>query len=551
MAFSLTWLPEVLENAGLKVAEQPGWRTRGRGEMGDVKGVMCHHTSGPPDGNMPSLGVVTHGRPDLAGPLAQLCLGRDGTFYVVAAGRCNHAGKGNWQGITTGNSSFIGIEAENTGLTTGPHAEPWPPVQLDAYRRGVAAIVARLNANAIMCVGHKEYALPHGRKDDPTFDMFDFRNQVAAIMAGHAPLPSIIPAVDGDGRPTLRRGDRGDLVRQIQAQLGVTADGMFGGRTEAALRQFQRDHGLIPDGIAGPRTWASLGSAGPAAVAATPPPPAAHAPAQPSAVPVQPAEPLPAPAQPSVPVDGANVLDPIIRIAAESDVARLNWKGRGVAPAGYVKGMAAVYARVYCKLKEGDPAAEEMAKAKTGDAAHDALAWYDGIFAAAGMSNDVEGIETLRHLFVLLIGLGMRESSGKYCEGRDEGADNREGDTAEAGLFQMSYNARVASPLMPKLFTEYAAKPYGFIDIFKECVECTPDDLENYGSGDGLQFQKLAKACPAFAAEFAAVGLRNIRKHWGPINKRAAEVRPECSVMLQKVEEEVDRLPAAVVALLV
>src|SRR5579864_4033356 len=97
MALSLTWLPEVLENAGLKVAEQPGWRTRGRGEMGDVKGVMCHHTSGPPDGNMPSLGVVTHGRPDLAGPLAQLCLGRDGTFYVVAAGRCNHAGKGKMQ----------------------------------------------------------------------------------------------------------------------------------------------------------------------------------------------------------------------------------------------------------------------------------------------------------------------------------------------------------------------------------------------------------------------------------------------------------------------
>src|SRR5690349_2936199 len=69
MAFSLTWLPEVLENAGLKVAEQPGWRTRGRGEMGTVKGVMCHHTGGPRNGIMPSLGVVTNGRPDLAGPL--------------------------------------------------------------------------------------------------------------------------------------------------------------------------------------------------------------------------------------------------------------------------------------------------------------------------------------------------------------------------------------------------------------------------------------------------------------------------------------------------
>jgi hypothetical protein len=43
MAFSLTWLPQVLLNAGLKVAEQPGWRTRGRGDVGTIKGVICHH----------------------------------------------------------------------------------------------------------------------------------------------------------------------------------------------------------------------------------------------------------------------------------------------------------------------------------------------------------------------------------------------------------------------------------------------------------------------------------------------------------------------------
>src|SRR5262245_42022995 len=160
MVFSLTWLPDVLLSAGLKVAEQPGWETRGRAEMGTVKGVMCHHTSGAMTGNMPSLGVVTNGRSDLPGPLAQRCLGRDGTFFVVAAGRCNHAGVGNWQGLTSGNSNFIGIEAENTGFTAGPKAEAWPAVQLDAYRRGVAAILKKIGANAIMCCGHKEYALP-------------------------------------------------------------------------------------------------------------------------------------------------------------------------------------------------------------------------------------------------------------------------------------------------------------------------------------------------------------------------------------------------------
>jgi peptidoglycan hydrolase-like protein with peptidoglycan-binding domain len=258
MPFALTWLPEVLEDAGLKVAEQPGWRTRGHGDMGTVKGVMCHHTAGPLNGNMPSLRVVTDGRPGLRGPLAQLGLGRDGTYFVVAAGRSFHAGPGNWQGITTGNSSFIGIEAENTGVTRGARADPWPDVQMDAYRRGAAAILKKIGASSIMCAGHKEFALPQGRKPDPTFNMTDFRFQVAAIMAGTAPPPSRIPATDGAGRRTLRRGDRGDDVKTVQTKLGIAVDGIFGANTEAAVRQFQRTKQLVPDGIVGPRTWAAL-----------------------------------------------------------------------------------------------------------------------------------------------------------------------------------------------------------------------------------------------------------------------------------------------------
>jgi hypothetical protein len=131
---------------------------------------------------------------------------------------------------------------------------------MDAYRRGVAAILQKIDANANMCCGHKEYALPSGRKPDPSFDMDDFRFKVSAIMSGTAPLPSLIPAADAENRPTLRRGARGDLVREIQATVGVAADGVFGPGTEAAVRQFQRDNGLVPDGIVGPRTWAALGA---------------------------------------------------------------------------------------------------------------------------------------------------------------------------------------------------------------------------------------------------------------------------------------------------
>jgi hypothetical protein len=255
MAFSLTWLSQVLLDAGLKVAEQPNWKDRGRGNVGTIKGVICHHTAGAKTGNMPSLGIVTNGRPGLSGPLAQLCLARDGTFIIVAAGRANHAGAGNWQGITTGNTSFIGIEAENTGLAND---QPWPAIQMDAYRRGVAAILKKIKADPIMCCGHKEYALPHGRKPDPTFDMNDFRLQVSMIMAGIAPAPSVIPVADAAGRPTLRRGATGADVKLIQEKIGVPQTGDFDGVTEAALREFQRKAELVPDGIVGPRTWAEL-----------------------------------------------------------------------------------------------------------------------------------------------------------------------------------------------------------------------------------------------------------------------------------------------------
>src|SRR5687767_5259956 len=99
MAFSLTWLPDVLKRAGLKVALVPGWENRGSGNVGRIFGVICHHTAGPKEGNMPSLQTLIRGQSDLPGPLAQLGLARDGTYFVISAGRANHAGRGIWKGI--------------------------------------------------------------------------------------------------------------------------------------------------------------------------------------------------------------------------------------------------------------------------------------------------------------------------------------------------------------------------------------------------------------------------------------------------------------------
>jgi hypothetical protein len=243
---------------------------------------------------------------------------------------------------------------------------------------------------------------------------------------------------------------------------------------------------------------------------------------------------------PFTPSTPTGPLDQIIQIASSSGIATYNWPGRGIAPRGYIKGMALVFARVYCKFLDNNPFAVEMAKADTGNSSKDALSHYVNQFHQIAMDNEASGVTTLRHLFVLLLGLGMRESSGRWCEGRDRSADNTTSETAEAGLFQTSWNARSASSLLPQLFSDYRANPADFLDVFKEGVTVRPHDLENFGSGDGEEFQRLSKECPAFAVEFAAIGLRNIRTHWGPINSHAAELRPEADRMFLRIQQVID-----------
>lgn len=252
---NLLWMPDALLRRGCKVAPKDGWQKRGRAEFGEFEGVMIHHTAATRSNlNAPSMGVVTDGRSDLPGPLCNLLQGRDGTFYVIAAGRANHAGKGSWHGITNGNSNTIGIECENDGL-----GEPWPEPQVQFLAMGVAGLLDYRGLPTSMCMGHKEYCLPKGRKIDPSFDMDALRQRIDAIRNGGIVRPPI-PKVDAQKRPTLRRGMSSADVQDLQTALGLVADGVFGSRTESAVRAFQRTHGLVPDGVLGPAGWAALDS---------------------------------------------------------------------------------------------------------------------------------------------------------------------------------------------------------------------------------------------------------------------------------------------------
>lgn len=177
MSGRLLWLPNVLRAAGLDVVETAGWRDRGKPTM-EPHVVVAHHTGSDTDRDVPYAHWLAEvGRPPaVPPPLAHLYLERAGRYHVLASGRANHAGTGGWRGYT-GNSSAIGIEAENTGR------QDWPTVQYDAYVAGVAAILRHLGHTADHLCGHKEWATPAGRKWDPGgIDMNAMRADVGALL---------------------------------------------------------------------------------------------------------------------------------------------------------------------------------------------------------------------------------------------------------------------------------------------------------------------------------------------------------------------------------
>lgn len=77
----------------------------------------------------------------------------------------------------------------------------------------------------------------------------------AALYADNAPTAKA---------STLKPGDKGDAVKNLQARLIAlgyltgSADGEFGDNTRAAVRAFQTAAGLSSDGIAGPQTLAAV-----------------------------------------------------------------------------------------------------------------------------------------------------------------------------------------------------------------------------------------------------------------------------------------------------
>ncbi|AVH60023.1 MULTISPECIES: N-acetylmuramoyl-L-alanine amidase [Streptomyces] len=184
----------VLHTEGVNAREYKNWRTHNRDDetgrpFGPVNGIVIHHTAGTN-----SLALCYNGTPDLPGPLCHTHLDKTGVATMLSAGRANHAGsfaqnahdavvaessthpRPDAAEPVDANDKYYGIEIENLGNGN----DPYPAAQYDAAVRWAAGICRAHGWSADSVIGHKEGTR---RKIDPSFDMHQFRTDVAARLA--------------------------------------------------------------------------------------------------------------------------------------------------------------------------------------------------------------------------------------------------------------------------------------------------------------------------------------------------------------------------------
>ncbi len=268
----MTWLASSLRAAGLRVIEEPGWRTRGRDwSSGRPYGGMQHHTAPPVP--FPVRALYANGRIKCNTTTTPM-----GIVHVVAAGRCNYSsgygsgvvlsetkraiaptGTAKARGLsdtTGGNSFYFNEETQHAG-----DGGTIPRVQLDAVQRMWVVVFDRLGLKPEQLIAHAEWSR---RKPDPRWDgngPHTNLNHMRADLGGAPPPPPSPPdeeddmltpfyltdgydSPNGAGR-TAKRSD----VRILQGRLGQgDPDGKYGPGTAAQVAAVCGGDGSEVDG---------------------------------------------------------------------------------------------------------------------------------------------------------------------------------------------------------------------------------------------------------------------------------------------------------------
>lgn len=193
----------AMKKWGVQYKEYPGWQTRGRGPMGDVHGVIIHHTGSDSQSDSYLKFLAEIGRPDdgIPAPLCNSATDMDGDVWLIAATRANHAGAGSTATLTHvidedyAGTAYKGPElkpgTDNIGGTAAngmyygnevrfDGGQPMTVKQFASAVRWAAAICDFHGWSAMSVIGHREHT--HRKPDPQSCFMYTFRGAVAALL---------------------------------------------------------------------------------------------------------------------------------------------------------------------------------------------------------------------------------------------------------------------------------------------------------------------------------------------------------------------------------
>jgi hypothetical protein len=209
-------LPALLRDAGLTVVEVDGWRTRSR--PGDFRpvGVLNHHTGANGIGMLVAQiksylhFIFNVGRADLPAPLCQIVLWPDGTVYLGAAGRANHAGVAKARGTVApgdGNALYVGIEWMLSGL------QKIPKVMYDAGLVLNAVLLEDVLGTSTQTVAAHYETSVTGKWDIGDPDGVEFKgHKVLNMVAFRAGVERVVLAMRKPSRPPTGVAKARDLL---------------------------------------------------------------------------------------------------------------------------------------------------------------------------------------------------------------------------------------------------------------------------------------------------------------------------------------------------
>lgn len=211
----------------------------------------------------------------------------DGIFWQEAMRRVHMQSPRNWRdiaqhvtllpnGLFVTGRDFGTTPASMTGFNgSAPNNIPFMVEMFGWFDRGKDVLQGQQKASILKLanwfIGRNKYIRfhsEHANKSCPGNAIIKSVFLEEAKNFGKTPTPTPVPKPqpinNPTSKPTLRQGDRGDFVKELQTKLNNCgfnvgrADGIFGAGTSMGVIEFQKVMGLSPDGIVGRNSWNAL-----------------------------------------------------------------------------------------------------------------------------------------------------------------------------------------------------------------------------------------------------------------------------------------------------